>query len=233
MINKFIYDNKSSSDYGIYISGSGTFNAPERDIEVIEIPGKNGSLTFDNGRFKNVKVTYPAFIRKNFKTNAADLREWLLKQPGYKKLEDTYHPDYYRLARYTGPIEFETRALNTSAEFSISFDCMPQRFLKSGEIDVEITEDETIINPTAFNALPLIKIYGTSGSLTVNNTIITITAIDEYVVINSELQDAYKGTENKNSTVTQDFPKLKSGENYISFTQGISKVIIKPRWWTI
>ena len=55
----------------IYISGSGTFNAPEMDITTVEIPGRNGDLTISNNRFRNITVEYPAFIRKQFRHNAA------------------------------------------------------------------------------------------------------------------------------------------------------------------
>ena len=39
-MNYFCYGGKCSRDYGIYISGSGTYNVPERDITKVEVPGK-------------------------------------------------------------------------------------------------------------------------------------------------------------------------------------------------
>ena len=63
MRNWFIYDGKNSKDYGVYISGMQTYNAPERDVTSLEIPGRNGELTIDNGRYKNINITYPAFFR--------------------------------------------------------------------------------------------------------------------------------------------------------------------------
>ena len=57
MTGYFVFGGKFSKDYGLYVSGSGTFNAPERDVELVEVPGKNGSLVLDNGRFKNITVT--------------------------------------------------------------------------------------------------------------------------------------------------------------------------------
>ena len=60
MINWFIFDGKNSRDYGIYISGSGTFNAPEMDITTVEIPGRNGDLTISNNGF----AILPSNIRR-------------------------------------------------------------------------------------------------------------------------------------------------------------------------
>lgn len=54
------FDGQSSGTYGVYITGDAVFNAPERDVEMITIPGRNGALALDNGRFENISVTYPS-----------------------------------------------------------------------------------------------------------------------------------------------------------------------------
>ena len=54
------FDGENSGDYGIYITGAGTFNAPQRDVDLVTIPGRNGSFALDHGRFENIEVTYPA-----------------------------------------------------------------------------------------------------------------------------------------------------------------------------
>lgn len=233
MVGKITYDGVESSTYGLYITGSGTFNAPERDIEEVAIPGRNGTLTRDNKRFKNIPVTYPCFIKSDFLKNANGLRAWLLKAVGYRRLEDTYHAEYYRMARFKGPINFDVRALNKSGEVSLTFDCMPQRFLKSGEVDIEVKESMTVVNPTMYESAPLIRVYGTGGILTINDTTINISEIDEYVDLDCDIQDAYKGSVNKNDTVSQVFPTLHSGANNIAFSDGITSVIVRPRWWTV
>ena len=69
----FIFDGVSSKDFGVYISGSGTFDGAERDVSTVEIPGRNGELTLDNGRYKNRSMKYPAFIYRNFAINIAQL----------------------------------------------------------------------------------------------------------------------------------------------------------------
>lgn len=464
-MNELIYNGKHSRDFGIYISGSGTFNSPERDAETISIPGKNGALEVSHNRFKNIAVEYPAFIVNKFKDSAAAARAWLLAASGYHRLEDTYHSEYFRLGRFTGPLDFDMKFLNRAGECKLQFDCKPQRFLKSGEepitvanvrktatgnpvsikpnangiksaklygktnqpgtgdpsptnirpisgvgeyrsngyytdiavttngvpktytigpmsaplydgdkltwsggstvevvrakqslvfngtenwivndvaaipgghrfdcdnynypdaksniglvcshykadvgksncvwlnhtvgsfgvrigglfadlssfksylasttvtivyeratpttetvpisepitnaagtvtlsaentLDVvyEMLENGFIYNPTEFTALPLIRVYGTApGTLTVGNTIVQINAISEYVDIDCELQDAFKGSINCNGNVyAPDFPALSPGGTGINFSGGITKIEIKPRWWTV
>ena len=63
------FDGESSKSYGVYITGEAVYNAPEKDVEMISIPGRNGSFALDKGRFENIEVTYPAGI---FATNEFD-----------------------------------------------------------------------------------------------------------------------------------------------------------------
>lgn len=234
MIGYFVYGGKCSKDYGLYISGGGTFNAPERDVELVEVPGRNGSLVLDNGRFKNITVNYPAFIRHKFKDLSGAAREWLLQTSGYVRLEDSYNPEYYRLARFGGPLDFDTRVLNRSGECTLAFDCKPQRYLLEGEITIDASGSIQMFNPTPFPALPLIRVYGMSGTLMVGDVIVRILDIPEYIDIDCELMNAYKGMLNCNSKINaQRFPVLPVGQTGIAYEGNISHVQIKPRWWTI
>ena len=230
----FTYRGKKSCDFGIYISGDQTFNAPERDVENIEIPGRNGSLAISRNRFKNITVPYSAFIRRDFAANTAGATAWLLGNDGYQRLEDTYHPDFFRMARFSGPVDFDVRFLNYSGEATLIFDCLPQRWRKDGESSSIYTEARTIYNDL-FPALPLIKVNGTgTGNLYVGRYTVEILSLDEYVMLDSDTQNAYKGTLNKNNTIfAPEFPVLEPGENHISWDGDISSVEITPRWWTV
>lgn len=235
MINCFWYAGRSSRDFGIYISGSNTYNAPERDIESIDIPGRNGTLLLDNKRFKNISVSYPAFIRTRFRENAGAARAWLLSQKGYEILEDSYHQNYFRVAQFMGPLDFDTRFLNLSGEMELVFDCKPQRFRKDGQYPASFMKAGYLFNPEAFTSLPLIKVFGDgAGTITVGKQTVTLKAIDEFVMLDSDTQNAYKGTQNKNATISApEFPMLSPGENVVAFTGGVTGLEITPRWWTV
>lgn len=117
-----------------------------------------------------------------------------------------------------------------------SSDVKPQRFLKSGDIPVIVRATSKLRNPTGFKSLPIIKVNGSGkGNLRIGDYVITISNISSYLTIDSELQDAYKGTTNCNSLVTlsNGFPKLIKGENEISFSGGITSVEVIPKWWTL
>lgn len=158
MRNSLIFDSVDTLDYGVVIDGEAVFDAPERDVEVVTIPGRNGTLQIDNGRFENIDVTYPASIwadaHGDFKTKIRDLRNAFASKRGYKRLTDTYHPDEYRLGVFKAGLECDPGVYNTAAKFDIVFDCKPQRFLTSGETVVDITSAaaQTLTgNPALFN----------------------------------------------------------------------------------
>lgn len=176
-----VFDGVDSRDYGIYITGDAVFNSPERDVEMIEIPGRNGAYALDKGRFGNIEVSYPAGIfgdtEADFREGIRAFRNALASRKGYKRLEDDYNPTEYRMAVYKSGLEVTPTALK-AGEFTITFDCQPQRFLKSGETAVSVASGGTITNPTLFEASPLLQVWG-YGDIGINDD--TITIADEVI----------------------------------------------------
>lgn len=171
------FDGVSSRTYGVYITGEAVYNAPERDVEMITIPGRNGSFALDNGRFENITVTYPAGIfaetEADFREAISEFRNFLCSRKGYVRLQDEYNPNEYRMAVYKSGLEVEPAMLK-AGEFEITFDCKPQRWLTSGETAVTIANSgDTITNPTLFNSGPLLEVEG-YGDININDSKITI-----------------------------------------------------------
>ena len=133
MRNYFILDGVDSRDFGVYISGQGTFSAPQKAYTMFNIPGRNGALLGNEHRLENISVSYEAFIYSNFNENMAAFRSFLLSLNGYKRLTDSYHPDEYRMAVYAGPFEPKVTKMNDAGSFTITFSCKPQRWLLSGD----------------------------------------------------------------------------------------------------
>ena len=236
-----IYNGVSSEDLHILVQHPPEYGFPEKDSEATHVPGRNGDVIVDSGTWLNVDRTYDLAIDATGDVTYTDLAsrftQWLHSACTYARLEDSYEPDYYRMAIYknSGSI---SNLFNKAGTIEVSFNCKPQRFLKSGEeIEVFRTSGTYYRNPTEFTAKPKIIIHGSgSGSINVGNYSININNITDGMVIDSEIQDVYKGTINCNSSVSFDeFPKLVAGDrgNYITFTGGISYIEIIPRWWTL
>lgn len=239
MSDYLTFNSIKSSDYGIFISGAESFSVPEYDLTFQSIPGRSGDLTFDNHRFMNIKIVYPAFIRDGFEASLGngntyrDFFNAMKASAGYFTLTSTYDTDHFRLATFTRAIDFVTGPGNRSAKFDLEFDCKPQRFRNSGTTITTLTADGTITNPTDFDSLPLLRVYGT-GTVTVNGTSFTINTAGAYTDVDSEIQDCFRNTVNCNNNVTlTDFPVLSPGSNTITLGTGITSIKITPRWWEL
>lgn len=236
MRNYFLFDNTVRSiDYGVLISGEATYNAPARDITPITIPGRDGVLTMDNGRFFEIQHTYPAFIIDGFDTKIEAFRNIMMSKRGRTRLLDTYHPNEYYLVYYESGLEAEVTRLKSAGSFDITFMRDPRRFLTSGDNIILFQGNYTVTNPTLFPAKPLITVYGT-GTLGIGSESVTISYADGYTVLDSETQDAYKGTVNCNQYVTMtsdDFPVLPPGNTTFTLGTGITQVMVIPRWYIL
>ena len=85
-----IFDGIDAQASGVLISGEGTFDSPERIYEMVEVPGRNGAVAIDQGRFSNIEITYPAAIwadtQAAFRSKLAAFRSAMASRIGYKRL---------------------------------------------------------------------------------------------------------------------------------------------------
>ena len=133
--NYFVINGRPSTDWGITISCDSAFNGAERDVEAITIPGRDGDLLMDKGRFKNIAVTYnDCLIESDFTAEFDSFRAYISSLRGYVRLEDTFHPEEYRMAYLGEGIKVDRLGTRYhSGVFDVTFTCLPQRFRKSGE----------------------------------------------------------------------------------------------------
>ena len=161
-------DGESSRTYGVYITGQAVYNAPQREVEMISIAGRNGQFALDKGRFENIEVTYPAGIyaetEEDFAEAVSNFRNFLCSRDGYVRIEDEYNPNEYRMGVYKSGLEVTPKLLK-AGEFDITFDCKPQRWLKSGENAITVASGDVVTNPTLFESSPILEAegYGTIG----------------------------------------------------------------------
>ena len=236
MIDYFVFNGRSSKDFGVVIADHSGFDAPERDYSVVEIPGMNGDLTVDNGRYKNIDVEYQCSIQHDFRDKMSHLRGWLYSSPGYQRLEDSFDPECYRIARVSGGLDVKTQAKFRFGEFKITFDCKPQRWLKLGEDQITLAASNAVYNPTMYDAHPIFELTG-NGTIVIGSNTITVANNTGTMILDTELGDAYDKTShaNLNSCVTvtnNDFPALKPGLNNIT-KSNFTTAKMTPRWWTL
>lgn len=199
----------------------------QENKELIKIDGRNGFLTLDDGTFDSI----PYDVQLNIKSNdQIELVKSIFRGSG--KLIISKYPDRVYQATINNKIDFD-RVLSEFHTCMISFELQPFGYdLDCPEIEMT-KKPHTIVNTNSIYSTPYIKVYGTGGKLYVNNETITLSNIDEYVELDCELENCYKGTENCNNKMIGDFVVLDLGENVINWDGGITKVVINPRWRNI
>lgn len=164
MRNVLTYGDISSSDYDIFIGQETIYNVPERAVEVVSVPGRNGALTIDQGHYENVSIEYYCFVEgqteaeMHAKYNA--YKNAIASVVGYQKIVDSYYPNEYRLGLFIEGIEADSVALGTGLEFRLIFNCKPQRYLANGDDEVTVSDGDIVNNPTLYDAEPLLMVEG-------------------------------------------------------------------------
>lgn len=237
-----VFNNISSKTLGIEVETFPTYDVPEKEYEVISVPGRNGDLLIEGNRYKNVSRSYlvsmATYDRVSYTNKMREISEWLHSASGYARLEDSYEPDFFRYAYYKDPINI-ANIYNEAGRATLKFECKPQKYLRSGEYPVAFTVAGSIQNETKFDALPIITVTmnNVAGSVSIGNYAFDIEAgAGNTITVDSELQDAYQGVVNKNQYLVLnggEFPKLVPGANAISFSGGVTSVEVIPRWWTV
>lgn len=232
----------SSKDVGMVVEHYPSVVIPRRKQEVQQVPGRNGDIILYQDAYENYEQSYQVFLDAKSKGGLTKvmpkLSDWLLGHSGYQRLEDSYFPDVYRMAYYTGGMEFLS-IINEYGAGTLTFNCAPEKYYKMGERPVKITNGQIISNPTLFPAKPLISITGSgNGTIHFNNNSLTISNIGNTMDIDiREHMATHKSgsnVENRNDKITGLFENMVlKGKTTISWSGGITSLTLTPRWWTI
>ena len=64
-LNYFMIEGTSSADFGVVVESADVFGAPARVYEEVAVPGRNGTLLFDEGRYENTEIQYNVALRND------------------------------------------------------------------------------------------------------------------------------------------------------------------------
>lgn len=228
------FDGISSDDIGVYVEYYPSYVLPLQKYEKISVPGRSGDILFPQEAYENVPREYDIYVsakREKLHNITRKVASWLLKS-GYRRLEDSYDPEIYRMAYYSGDAEI----LNYLEEYgrtTLKFDCTPQRWLKSGEKTIHAVDNMVLTNPTDFSSKPLLEVTGSgNGNLFIGGKLIMLVGIQDSLTIDSETLNVYKGNQNCNNKMQGLFPEF-GKSTLIHWNGGITGVGITPRWYTI
>ncbi|EKF50442.1 phage-like protein [Lactococcus garvieae] len=234
-----VWNNISSVKYGMNLLADIKFDSIEQDVELIEIPGRDGAIVIDNGRKKPVELSLEFTIRflntyQNIEAQIKDIFTWLFNMSGFKHFEWVGEPDYIFMAKINGKATVN-RSNPDIALITVPIKLHPTKFLKSNFDTPRILKSgEAFQNKGTQIAYPIITLAGTGNvTLTVNGNKFILKNITGGVVIDCDNQvvtDTSKKHSQMDKVYSYPFPNLKTGSNTISWDNAEFTGTIIERW---
>lgn len=229
MMNYFIFKGINSKDKDIIINKMPPIVKPERKINLIEVPGRNGTLHIDEEAYKTMVIQIECTLLK--RETLRDIMAWL---DGEGELILSNEPDKFYKATIINQIDY-SGIVNILHTFPLQIELQP--FLYSNEMFIRKYNNLAKFNfniPDATAKMkPIIYLTG-SGKINfnINNEGIIIN-LDEndYIEINCDLQIAYKENQSANNKILGDLNKINlvPGMNIFDIIGNYEKIEIKYR----
>lgn len=239
MSNWFVFDAFDTRTDGIHVYYNDIDGAPVRQYKTFTANGRNGTLLLDLKRYENINHVYDLIFTASSSVSALSkyerFRDEMYALEGYKTLYDSFNTSEYYSAYVSMVLKPKITINRDMIRARITFSRKPERFLNSGDSVTELTQDGIITNPTSYESKPMLRIYG-AGTVYIGSQAIQISSADVYTDIDCDAMLCFKGLENKGTLVNftdHKFPTLKAGTNTVTLGNGITKVEIKPRWYTL
>lgn len=261
MEDMILFNGRSSADFEMIVTEYPVLSRGVRRGDPYQIAGRNGTQIREDDTFENYTMTYKVAFPEDRgpSVTTAEIARWLLGSSGFCRLEDTFESDFYRLARYAGPLNI-SQLLDKCGEAPLTFDCQPERYLKTGEQPILAPQaflssadgEFSIANPTAFAAEPVIHVVGSGIVHFKIETDPGTPWTTFYLDLGSEIQGitidckTYKMTAGDGSDFSshatiassdgyKTLPKLLGTTNIrkLSGSGNLQGLAITPRWWTV
>lgn len=228
-------DDKPCTDYGIKVCKSNILSAPSRSLEFVDVQGRDGALTIDNG-FEDFTLTLEcALVNEHEEVEsmaelARHAKKYLLSGTNCK-LQTSEDMNFYLLGTYSSNIDIE-EAIENFGLFQAQFRCKPYRF-SNKSYTIEVTEQNTVIRIRDYKTRPRIKVTGTGDiTININSQKLILKALEGQIEVDCDLMNATTvnslgNTVNANQKMYSDFPVLEEGENKITWTLGTDASLTK------
>lgn len=216
----FSFNNVNSTSLDIIVKSMPPVPRAERNIESIQVNGRNGALHIDNKRYLSKSYSIGCVLKS--KTYLDNICSSFV---GTGILRLSKYTDRYFKATIKNQIDF-SKYLTYLNEFPLQFELDPIAYSET-ETTENLTSTSSITVGGNVEVYPKITITGT-GTATINGYSLTVS--ETGITIDCDLMVCYKGTTAKNDKVVLDeFPKLTPGTNTISLGTGITGISIVYR----
>lgn len=216
---------------GLIITELPPITKPKMKTNIINVDGRDGDIIDELG-YQSYTKTIKIGLARNYDIDA------IMKYfTGTGELITSDEPNRVYNSTIIDKIDYEK--LLRFKKANVKFYTQPFKYLKNEQpITLNITNQTSMVvnNRGLEIAKPIITLYG-SGTieLLINNSGVftyTFPSGESSVVIDSLKEEAYLNGVYKNRNMLGNFPKLEVGDNTISWTGNLTKIIVEPksRW---
>ena len=226
----FEWNGTRCTEYGVYVMEQPALTVPSERATTTTIPGGPGSLTTLEGDdvYDDLVLTANCLVRDP--AQIPTIAAWL---KGGGTVSFANRPGGFYYARISNQIPFEKILRgNPHRSFAVNFRCSPPFWYVEHPAEVTMTNSSAVLeNPGSVYSEPIIHVYGTGDvTLIVNDCFVELEAIEDSIILNSVIKEAYKGETLLNDHMEGDFPVLKPGTNLISWSGDATRIVIEPNW---
>lgn len=256
MSGSLTFNGVTAESLGLRIGAVRVYDAPGREVQTYMVPGRIGAIypTKDLSQIPNQLREYTAALYlksasdEEVERALASLRAWLMID-GYAELTDSYEPNFYRRAFFSGDFLPERRGAGPDFVAPLTFSCDPRRYIRNVPTltvrgQVTITTPETVQGYHITEASkPLIFISNGGDQIIITfsdpetgdqiGKVVTDPEDVDYW-FDSETLIAYypDGTyaNDRIRDVSGDI-RLGPGQTNVSLNSALCELTIHPRWW--
>lgn len=242
---EFKINGVNSRALGTFIQGRPIIKSPIRHRDDKEVFGITGTLPIEGKSYKNSDMELILFTDAlDDSLTMSDYREHafaMFDKEGYMEVEFYFDPGKIWLVMLKDqPVEFENKFYyGDSMAWKVQLTVHPWKYFMDSEPATITSKNTVVTNPHITESAPLITIEGSGDiDLTVGSHEFRMKGVKSAVgiILDSEISKAYHKTtggklNNENDkTYTREYPLLYPGDNNITWTGNVDKIIIEPRW---
>ena len=221
-----------TSDMGVRVTRLPDVPVAEARGQAVEIPGRDGTLWIGDDSFNDIEMKVEMEFRSEADVSA--VAAWLTGE-GELVLSDM--ADYGFRARVVRGFDLERGvfAMGTRRA-AVWFRCQPFRYQAGSPVMDPMTQPGVFEGRGTWWTAPAITVYGSGDiDLMVNDATVLLKDVDDHICLDCEAMMAFRDGENASPQVTlmsddDLWPRLLPGENSVSWSGAVQRVVIEPRW---
>ncbi len=240
---EFIFNNINFYEKRVRIQERPEIPKAERNITLIDIPGRNSPLTKWDGSYLPIEFELSLVLKATNPEQAIEEYNWItaqLQEPTYEMANFYFDPNYYYRVRFSEiSLTYQTQYIE-GVPFKAKVECSPIKFNLSGIYPQDVQNNSFLFNLSQVEAKPLIEFEGEGDvELNFNGNLFSFKELqDGKYGFDAEMGEVYQILDDKYLSIgtkyhSRELPILIKGQNAISWTGNIHQMQITPNWGAI